>query len=83
MSVLVSFAGFFTVIDTLFWDLPGEILAAPASALWPWKGVLTLHTLSVQLFGAHISMLQLLWQHDMLQLVRLVIECLDSFAAAQ
>ena len=39
MSVLVSFALFYTVTDTLFWDLPGDVLAAPASALCGWKGV--------------------------------------------
>ena len=33
--------------------------------------------------SAHTSMRQILWQIDMLQLVPFVIECLDSFAAAQ
>ena len=36
-----------------------------------------------QLFRAHIYVRQFLWQHDMLQLVRFVIECLNSFAAAE
>ena len=37
--VLVFFALFYTVTDTFFWDLPGEIAAAPASALCGWKSV--------------------------------------------
>ena len=36
MSVLISFALFHTVNDNLFWDLPGDVLAAPASALCGW-----------------------------------------------
>ena len=36
-----------------------------------------------QLYCAHGSMRQSLWQSDMLQLVRLFTECLDSFASAQ
>ena len=34
MSALVSFAGFYTVTHTLFWDLPGDVLAATALVLW-------------------------------------------------
>ena len=40
MSVLVSFALFYIATDTLVWDLPGYVLAAPVSALWRWKGVI-------------------------------------------
>ena len=39
MSILVFVALFYTMTDTLFWDLPGHVLAAPASALCGWKGV--------------------------------------------
>ena len=49
MSVLVSVALFYTMTDTLLWDLPGDVLAAPASALCDWKGVLSL-SLSLSLF---------------------------------
>ena len=41
MSVLVSFALFYTVTDSLFRDLPGDVLAALASALCGWKGVIS------------------------------------------
>ena len=41
MSILVSVVLFHTMTDTLLWDLPGAVLAAPASALCGWKGVLT------------------------------------------
>ena len=34
-------------------------------------------------FSAYTSMSYFLWQHDMLQLVRIDIECLDAFAATQ
>ena len=44
MSVLVSFAIFCTVTDTLFWDLPGDDLAAPESG--GWKGVMLCLSLS-------------------------------------
>ena len=40
MSVLVSFAVFYTVTDALLWDVPGDVLAAPASALCGWNGVI-------------------------------------------
>ena len=89
VSVLVSVALFYTTTNTHLWDLPGDDLAAPASALCGWKGVNSLsllflyNTLLQQLFRVHVSMRQFLWQHDMLQLVRFVSECLDSFAAAQ
>ena len=39
MSVLVSATLFYTMTNTLLWDLPGDVLAAPASALCGWKGV--------------------------------------------
>ena len=39
MSVLVSAALFCAVTDTLYWDVPGHVLAAPASALCGWTGV--------------------------------------------
>ena len=39
MSVLVSIAVFFTVTDSLLWDLSGCVLAAPASALCGWTGL--------------------------------------------
>ena len=39
MSILVPVALFYTMTDTLFWDLPGHVLAAPASALCAWTGV--------------------------------------------
>ena len=42
MSVLVPTAVYHTLPDTLFWDLPGVLLAAPASALCGWKGVIAL-----------------------------------------
>ena len=32
----LSVALFYTMTDTLFWDLPGDALAAPASALCGW-----------------------------------------------
>ena len=38
-------------------------------------------TISVAL-SAHITMRQFLWRSDLLQLVRIVIESLDCFAAA-
>ena len=41
MSVLVSFALFYMVTD-LLWDLPGNVLAAPASALCGWERCNTL-----------------------------------------
>ena len=48
MSVLVYFAVFYAMTDTPLWDLPGDVLAAPASALCGWEGVLTLqHALHV------------------------------------
>ena len=34
VSVLVSVALFYIMTNTLLWDLPGDVLAAPASALW-------------------------------------------------
>ena len=40
MFVLVSGALFEIVTNSLSWDLPGDVLAAPASALWGWKGVI-------------------------------------------
>ena len=42
MSILVSVVLFYTMTNTLLWDLPGDVLAAPASALCGWKGVATL-----------------------------------------
>ena len=44
MCVLVSSMLFYTVIDTLFWDLPEDVPAAPAPALCGWKGVINLST---------------------------------------
>ena len=44
MSVLVSFALFYTVTDTFFWDLPEDDLAAPASALCGWKSFTHTHS---------------------------------------
>ena len=35
----------FKMSDNLFWDLPEDVLAAPASALRGWKGVM--HSLSL------------------------------------
>ena len=31
-----------TMTNTLLWDLPGDVLAAPASALCGWNGVILL-----------------------------------------
>ena len=39
MSILVSVALFYTMTNTLSWDLPGDALAAPAPALYGWNGV--------------------------------------------
>ena len=39
MSALVSVALFYTTTDIFLWDVPGDVLAAPASALCGWKGV--------------------------------------------
>ena len=39
MSILVSIMLFYTVTGHLLWYLPGDVLAAPASALCGWKGV--------------------------------------------
>ena len=39
MSILLSVVLFYTLTDTLLWDLPGNVLAAPASALFGWEGV--------------------------------------------
>ena len=39
MPVLVSVALFFTMTNTLLWDLPGDVLAAPEAAMCGWKGV--------------------------------------------
>ena len=65
MSVLVSVALFYTMTNILLWDPPGDVLAAPASALCGWKGVNSLSILSLyntllslslqQLFRAHVS----------------------------
>ena len=38
MPVLDSVALFYTMTNTLLWDLPGDVLATPASALNGWKG---------------------------------------------
>ena len=39
MSVHAYFAVVFTVTANLFWNLPGDVLAAPARALCGWKGI--------------------------------------------
>ena len=39
MSLLVSVALFYTMTNTLSWDLSGDVLPAPASALCGWRGV--------------------------------------------
>ena len=39
MYILVSVALFYTMTNAQLWDLPGDVLAAPASALCGWKGV--------------------------------------------
>ena len=39
MSILVYVVLFYTMTNTLLWDLPGDVLAAPASALCGWNGV--------------------------------------------
>ena len=54
MSVLVSAALFYPMTHTLVWDLPGDVLAAPASALCGWTGVHTLY-LSLSLFPTLLS----------------------------
>ena len=39
---------FGVVCDSIcFWDVPGDVLAAPASALWRWKGVILSFSLSL------------------------------------
>ena len=40
LSILVSVALFYTMPNTLLWDLPGDVLAAPASSLCGWTGVI-------------------------------------------
>ena len=62
MSALVYVALFYTMTDTLLWDLPGYVQAAPASALCGWKGVnsylslgMTLVTLTVVCMCVHVS----------------------------
>ena len=47
MPVLVSVALFYTMTHTLLWYLPGDVLAAPASALCGWKGVILSLSLSL------------------------------------
>ena len=42
MSILVSVALFYTMTNTLSWDVPGDVLAAPESALYGWIGVIPL-----------------------------------------
>ena len=73
MSVDVSFAVFYTVADSLFWDLPGDVLAAPASALCGWKGVI----LSLSLMcGSHHLISQVGWSRRDLILFYSVCDCL-------
>ena len=42
-SILIYGAVFYKMTTTLSWDLPGDVLAAPASALCGWKGVISLN----------------------------------------
>ena len=45
---------YFTLSDCVFWDLPGDVLAAPASALRGWMGVILSFSLSLS-HALHVS----------------------------
>ena len=53
MSILVSVVLFYTMTNTLLWDLPGDVLAAPASAVCGWKGVNSLSANFITTFLPH------------------------------
>ena len=64
MSIPVSVALFYTMTNTLLWDLPGAVLAAPASALRGWQGA---KTLSHSLTRAHTHTVTHTHEHNLLQ----------------
>ena len=69
MSILVSVALFYTTTNTLLWDLPGDVLAAPASALCGWIGVNSLflthtHTACGHLLRSHADKVGLTCRHS-------------------
>ena len=75
MSVLVSGVLFYTMTNTVLWDLPGDVLAAPASALCGWKGV---NSLSLSLYTATLapgSHCTLHWFPAVLRLVNFSLPC--------